>query len=196
MVAGRSKQSSKAGCYLRRSAVNLGIGNMAHDGEHLVLFNDTEVFIDLSQMVPDLACHKTVHKQYGTLTGSALICGGGYKQVSSKLKVRRLACWVQLLRVLPIGVQAQILMEPLPLSDVYIPFQLRKQPQAMFGLLLQEMVERVGKARARSAVTISAKDKKRKRVNVATFNLSGKRLCQLQYSCRLTHHVLCFFKLS
>ena len=67
-------------------------------------------------------------------------------------------------------------------SDVYIPFQLRKQPRCMFKVLVEEMVTRVGKARARSAVTISAKDKKRKRVNVATFDLSGELFWELQAS--------------
>ena len=85
LMTGRFNRSRKPGCYLGRSAQALGVGDGA---EHLVLFNDTEVFIDLSEMVPDLVCHKAVHRQCGTLTDHALICAGGFKEVSGDLKVR------------------------------------------------------------------------------------------------------------
>ena len=87
IMSGRVNEAREPGCYLGQSMLSLGL-SMREGSENMILFNDTEVFTDLSHMRPVPIAHKAVHAQCGTLNDAALICAGGYRSISGTIKVR------------------------------------------------------------------------------------------------------------
>ena len=68
IMSGRVNGAREPGCYLGQSMLSLGL-SMREGSENMILFNDTEVFTDLSHLQPMPIAHKAVHAQCAWHTG-------------------------------------------------------------------------------------------------------------------------------